>query len=254
MSEELIVFLNFKFENNLVTTKILDDASLKLSTASRYQLNWRAYLMALEKIGVYADSDRRPLSHRYLSPQSTDDLFNSLISFQEELRGMLTEIVSKQRVSRSYWKKIFRESDSLTASVSPPINFDTDITTDNIDTLKLRLNYDSQTYRACIMANLRDIIVSGRVFQIGVAKDGVFFIDPAKAPPSTEHGPVLSGHGKDAAIVAASRPLRPVGGDQPLELALPEQKERALTFSLYTAPTPPPQRDPGPAAPSPTAT
>ncbi|MDR2405936.1 MAG: hypothetical protein LBE27_06160 [Deltaproteobacteria bacterium] len=234
MSEELIVFLNFKFENNLVTTKILDDVSLKLSTATRHQLNWRAYLMALEKIGVYADSDKRPLSQRYLSPQMTEELYSSLVAFQEEMRGMITEISTKKRVSRALWKKIFRESDSLNASVSPPSDFDTDITTENIGALKLRLNYDSQTYRGSVMANLRDLIVSGRVFNVSLGEDGVFFMeDPPQKAPEALSKPESPAPRPQLPQTSPMRALDPNQDDSLRELEEAQKQER--TFTILTS-------------------
>ncbi|MDR2198481.1 MAG: hypothetical protein LBR53_03305 [Deltaproteobacteria bacterium] len=253
MSEELVVFLNFEFKNNLVATKILDDVSLKLSSASRHQLNWRAYLMALEKIGVYADCDKRPLSGRYLSPQSTDELYKSLIAFQEELRLMLREIVAKGRVSRAQWKKIFRESDSLTASVSPPVDFDSDITSENFSDLKLRLNYDGEIYRSCVMANLRDLIVSGRIFDVGIDPSGLFYIkEPSRF--RAEDAPRENTRPREAAPAAAGGPLK-LPGVKPLR-KLAEESEDTLdlsaladrrAFSLFVSPakkTPDPLRTP----------
>jgi hypothetical protein len=255
MSEELVVFLNFTFENKQVTTKILDDSGLKASSASRFLLNWRAYLKALEGIGVYADSDRRPLSHRYLSPQSTEELYQSLVAFQNELRGLLKGIVTNKKVPREAWKRIFRESDGLPASVSLPEGFEEAITELNVGPLRLSLNYDSPTYRATIMATLRDLIVSGRVFDICVDAGGRFSLGDAKpragAPESGGHGPLPVGDpGKPTAGHSFSLFTE---ADKAAELALEKAMDRALGKAMAKAGSAPSAKGGPPAMAGPAA-
>ncbi|MDR1165395.1 MAG: hypothetical protein LBO66_05905 [Deltaproteobacteria bacterium] len=171
MSEELAIFLNFQFSSQEITAKVVDDFSYRVTQATRYQANWPAYVKELEKYGVVADSERRPSLKIYGLPQANDHLVDELKTLQKDIRSLLAGVARSRRIGSSVWRKIFEEANEVSLLLASP-SLNADINPDNIASLNLRYSYDASNYRACLMAILRDLIVSQRIFDIEIDSNG----------------------------------------------------------------------------------
>ncbi|MDR3153676.1 MAG: hypothetical protein LBW85_05245, partial [Deltaproteobacteria bacterium] len=187
MSNELTVFLNFTFQNSQVTTKVVDDYSGRISTASRWQLNWAEYSKCLADNGVCTDPDLRPSLRRYSAPQPDENLFNDLRSFQQEMRSTALAVARTRSVPPDLWKRVLREAEGHSSVLAPSACFEGEITPENIGRLKLNYTYDTPVYRACIMSIFRDLVSNGEIFRLRADERGVFSLpdrdsEPPQAP------------------------------------------------------------------------
>ncbi|MDR1314660.1 MAG: hypothetical protein LBQ12_13475, partial [Deltaproteobacteria bacterium] len=238
MTDELTAFLNFTFLNRQVTTKVVDDNTYRVTSASRWQLNWADYSRWLSENGVCTDPELRPSLRRYGAPQPTESLYDDLTAFQAETRRTAREIIASRRVPPELWKRILRETEGFHSVVAPGSSFEGEITPENVTRLKLRYTYDTPAYRGAILAVMRDLVTSGDIFRLHEDDEGVFSLregrpatpadpDAPPSPPKKEAIPL-----RESLYRASGKPSPP-GPDPPAQ-------PQAPPLSLPPPPPPPP--------------
>ncbi|MDR2300643.1 MAG: hypothetical protein LBF38_01155, partial [Deltaproteobacteria bacterium] len=174
MSNELTAFLNFAFEKKQTETKVVEDYNI--STALRWQLNWREYEKYLKGLGIDASSDARPSLLRYGNPQPDIRVLDDLIDFQGSLRDTILEIITDRRITPSNYKRFFSEANGVSTYLPLPKNLGHDITPENIGELNLHYDYDASTYRVFMSAVIRGMIVDKSIFNLYVDSEGKFHL------------------------------------------------------------------------------
>ncbi|MDR1085526.1 MAG: hypothetical protein LBP22_11905 [Deltaproteobacteria bacterium] len=173
MVEELVAFLNFNFELNQVSTKLVDGDHV--SSVNRWRINWREYTDHLKNLGIATEEKNRSGLDRYATLQSGTELYNDLVNFQCSLKDSLTEITENKKVSRDFLQRIFRRTNGLPVYIDP-ISLNTDLCPDNIGDLRFAQTYETPTYGLFISAILRDLILKKQIFHLTRAGGGNFIL------------------------------------------------------------------------------
>ncbi|MDR3204620.1 MAG: hypothetical protein LBV23_07735, partial [Deltaproteobacteria bacterium] len=182
MSDELVVFLNFTFEKQQVTTKVLDDGGSSCSLATRWRINWRQYVAELAEVNVDCSSDARMYLAIYNTPQSSCQLFDELVDFQAKLRSQLSQLAATGKLSAALYNQIFRETDGLPVYISQNWTIQGDLNTKKFEALKIYYNFETHNYCHFILAILRDMLLKGTIFNIRTARDGEFYMASSWVP------------------------------------------------------------------------
>jgi uncharacterized membrane protein YheB (UPF0754 family) len=191
MSEELIVFLNFDFNLKMVSIKSVNGETL--SEVPRHLINWRDYLTALTDSGQTADSLLEPLSEIYLKHLPDEVLFQDLLAFQAELRENLGRLVSERVWPEETWRHLLRETEGIPVTLE--VEGNGDFSPEGRESLNFKLVYLPETYRLRLLLLLRELMVDGRLFNLGREDDGRFFFkssEPVQPNLVTEDIPALS--------------------------------------------------------------
>ncbi|UQZ88165.1 hypothetical protein C4J81_02625 [Deltaproteobacteria bacterium Smac51] len=184
MARELIAFLNFEFRQNLVNIKSVSGETL--TEVPRFVINWRDYQAVLASLGLKHDVQDRPLFRRYLSYLSGEDLYKDLVSFQEDLRHILAEVIHTGSVPAAVWKRIFKDTNGLPMFIEP--DGEGDWTPESAAEMSFHYDFSADTYRLFVLAMVRGLILNRRIFSLTIDKRGKFDL-PENFEPAVESGP-----------------------------------------------------------------
>ena len=173
---EIIVFANFNFEISRTTTKVI--VSRGVVDEERFVLNWAEYQAELEANRLKPSPGTRPFYDRYSSPRQDDTTFKDLIKFQLEIIKLLRQITDSNTVPFEAWETIFREAEKRKQIVlaDPPVR--KAVGPEDLEQIKFTKHVIAESYRAVLFGELRDLILSRRVFRLRCCPEcGLFFMD-----------------------------------------------------------------------------
>ncbi len=196
MARELVAFLNFEFRQSLVNIKSVSGDSM--TEVPRFAINWRDYQAHLASLGLKHEVVDRPLFRRYLSYLSSEDLYHDLISFQVELRRLLTDVIDSGHIQEAVWKKIFKDANGLPMFIEP--QGEGDLNSENVGMMSFDYDFNADTYRIFVLALVRGLILNRRIFSLTLDGNGKFDLpeedfsrtsDSAAAPTDAERRAAL---------------------------------------------------------------
>ena len=176
---ELLIFANFRFETVMVPMKVIVHGQVK--EADRFALNWPEYTDLLRKEGLDVDSPSRWFFSRYEPPRPDRDFFDDLIKVQTEVREILNVISRDRLIPVEVWKTTFREAERLTEIFVPVPQVESAVHEEDLKAMVFEKSVMAETYRAFLLGELKDLIVSKQVFRIRKCPEcGIFFMDQTK--------------------------------------------------------------------------
>ena len=173
MSIELLAFANFEYRVNRQSTKVI--VGDRVQEEERFVLNWKEYLQELRQKGIKTDHESRSFMQRYAMPRPDQDYFRRFKRFQDEIREILTKISDERAIQPDVWNTVFRESEKLgeVITTNPPVT--KPVTEDDLGSLKFEKQVSAETYRAFLFGQIRDLILSRKVFRIRRCPECDFF-------------------------------------------------------------------------------
>jgi len=161
---EILVFANFDFKINTLNTKVI--VGDRVQDETRYVLNWSEYLAELKQNGLMDDERDRAYFSRYRTPRAGQEVFVNFQNFQTEIREILDMISQEKVIPFETWQTIFREALKVQAIIQPVPQVQGMIHEADLDRLRFEKKASAETYRAYLYAELRDLIVSKKVFRL----------------------------------------------------------------------------------------
>ena len=161
---ELLVFANFDFEINQISTRVLSGEKIQIE--ERFVLNWSDYLARLNEEGGGIDIESRQFFARYAAPRPDQEFFKDFKSFQGEMRSILDTICETKTIPLDTWQLIFREAEKTHQKViaRPPVT--SDVKEAGLRELVFDKCVEAETYRAFLFGNLLGAITAKKVFRI----------------------------------------------------------------------------------------
>jgi len=176
---EILIFANFRFEILEVPVKVITRD--RVQEENRFVLNWKEYSRHLKESGLDPDPACRPFFSRYEAPRPDMQFIDQLLGLQAEVREVLDRISGEQVIPLEFWQTIFREADKLTETVVPKPAVRSDVSEDLLKYLIFEKSVTSETYRAYLYGELRDMILGKKIFLIRKCPEcGVYFLDQTK--------------------------------------------------------------------------
>ena len=179
MAIELLAFANFDFRVNKQSTKVI--VGDRVQEEERFVLNWKEYLQVLRHKGIKTDHESRSFMQRYAMPRPDQDFFRRFNRFQEEIREVLTVISQERVIQPDVWNTIFRESEKLGEVITTNPQITKPVTEETLSSLKFEKQVSAETYRAFLFGQIRDLILSRKVFRIRRCPEcEIFFMDSTR--------------------------------------------------------------------------
>jgi hypothetical protein len=179
MAIELLAFANFEFSVHRQSTKVI--IGDRVQEEERFVLNWKDYLQVLRHKGIKTDHESRSFMQRYAMPRAEHDYFRRFTRFQDEVRDLLATISRDRVIQPDVWNTIFRESEKLGEVITTNPLVTKPVTEEDLGSLKFEKQVSAETYRAFLFGQIRDLILSRKVFRIRQCPEcEVFFMDSTR--------------------------------------------------------------------------
>ncbi|MDR2827460.1 MAG: hypothetical protein LBV77_05520 [Candidatus Adiutrix intracellularis] len=172
MAKELIVFLNFKFEVSRVSIKSLNEDNLV--EVPRFIINWRDYLTALSTLAINCGSDTDPRYEEYLKYRPDETLFQKLVTFQAELRALLSGVVRTGVLPDESWRRILNETNGLPMFVESLGGGE--LSPGRSGEVKFKYVDAAGDYNLHLLILVRSLILSGRLFDLAQDEEDCFYL------------------------------------------------------------------------------